>query len=229
MLRTLFADRSWEATVSYLLSPPLIMSALAVPVALRDAQAGDRPLLWAALYGGLACLMPTVYVGVRVLRGSVGDLLLGERRDRHGPYLVTMLGMGLGWVALDWLGATVVMRAMILAGLVNVAVMAVVTFFWKLSLHTMTIGFALACLALLISPVLGLIFVPLLPLALSPATACAVTPSGSCSPAPCWARRCRWCSSGCIRSEVGRRRAQAADREVRRGVPPGKARRRGAA
>ena len=166
MLRTLFADRSWEAMVSYLLSPPLVMSALAVPVALRDAQAGDRPLLWAALYGSLACLMPTVYVGVRVLRGSIGDLLLRERRDRHRPYLVTMLGMGLGWVVLDWLGATAVMRGMVLAGLVNVAVMAVATFHWKLSLHTMTIGFALACLALLFSPMIGLVFAPLLPLAL---------------------------------------------------------------
>ena len=166
MLRTLFVDRSWEATVSYLLSPPVVMSALAVPVALRDAQAGDRPLLWAALYGGLACLVATIYVGVRVLRGSVGDLLLRERRDRHGPYLITMLGMSLGWVALDWLGATAVMRAVVLAGLVNVAVTAAVTVFWKLSLHTMTIGFVLACLALLFSPVLGLVFAPLLPLAL---------------------------------------------------------------
>ena len=166
MLRTLLVDRSWEAMVSYLLSPPLVMSALAVPVALRDAQAGDRPLLWAALYGGLACGMPTVYLGIQVLRGQVGDLLLRERRERHRPYLATMLGMGLSWGVLEWLGATAVMRAMVLAGLVNVAVMAVVTVFWKLSLHTMAIGFALACLALLFSPMIALVFAPLLPLAL---------------------------------------------------------------
>ena len=141
------------------------MSALAVPVALRDAQAGDRPLLWAALYAVLSCLIPGVYVGVHVLRGSVGDLLLRERRERHRPYLVTLLGMSLSWVALDWLGTTAVMRAVVLAGLVNVAVMAVVTVHWKISLHTMTIGFVLACLALLFSPMIGLVFAPLLPLA----------------------------------------------------------------
>ena len=152
--------------VSYLLSPPLVMSALAVPVALRDAQVGDRPLLWAVLYGGLACGMPTVYLGIQVLRGQVGDLLLRERRERYRPYLATMLGMGLSWGVLEWLGATAVMRAMVLAGLVNVAVMAVVTVFWKLSLHTMAIGFALAYLALLFPPTIALVFAPLLPLAL---------------------------------------------------------------
>lgn len=165
-MRTTLVDRSWKTVVSYLLSPPLIMSALAVPVALRDAQADDRPLLWAVVYATLACLLPTVYVAVCVLHGSVGDLLLHERKERRGPYLVTMVGMSLSWVMLDTLGATTVMRAMILAGLINVAVVTAVTSFWKISLHTTTIGFALVCLALLFSPALGLAFAPLLPLLL---------------------------------------------------------------
>ncbi len=163
-LRAQFADRSWEALLSNLMSPPLLWVALATAVALRDAQAGDQPWLWAALYGVFVCLIPTVYIGFHVLRGSISDLHLRERRQRHRPYLVTMFSAFVAWLLLNVLGATAVMRALALFSLANIASMAAITVFWQISMHTMSASSALMALALLFSPPLALLCLPLLAL-----------------------------------------------------------------
>ena len=163
-LRAEFADRSWESMLSNVLSPPALWAALALPVALRDAEPGQQPLLWAVIYGVFVCLLPAVYIGVNVLRGSISDLHLRERRQRHRPYLVTILSALFAWFALGWLGATEVMRALALFSLANVVAMAAITVFWQISMHTMSASSALMALALLFSPPLALLCVPLLPL-----------------------------------------------------------------
>ena len=163
-LKTEFADRSWESLLSNLLSPPILWAALAVPVSIRDAASGQNPLLWAAVYGLFVCLLPALYIGINVLRGSISDLHLRERRQRHRPYLVTILSASFAWVILSWLDATDVMRALALFSLANVVVMAAITVFWQISMHAMSVSSALMALALLFSVPLALLCSPLLPL-----------------------------------------------------------------
>lgn len=163
-LRAEFADRSWESLLSNVLSPPILWATLALPVALRDAGPGQRPLLWAAIYGVFVCLLPAVYIGINVLRGSISDLHLRERRQRHRPYMVTILSATIAWIILSWLEATEVMRALALFSLANVVVMAAITVFWQISMHTMSVSSALMALALLFSPPLALLCSPILPL-----------------------------------------------------------------
>lgn len=163
-LKTEIADRSWESLLSNLLSPPILWAALAIPVSIRDAAPGQNPLLWAAVYGLFVCLLPALYIGINVLRGSISDLHLRERRQRHRPYLVTILSASFAWVILSWLDATAVMRALALFSLANVVVMAAITVFWQISMHAMSMSSALMALALLFSVPLGLLCSPLLPL-----------------------------------------------------------------
>ena len=163
-LKTEFADRSWESLLSNLLSPPILWAAIAVPVSIRDAAPGQYPLLWAAVYGLFVCLLPALYIGINVLRGSISDLHLRERRQRHRPYLITILSASVAWVILSWLDATDVMRALALFSLANVVVMAAITVFWQISMHAMSVSSALMALALLFSVPLALLCSPLLPL-----------------------------------------------------------------
>ena len=163
-LKEELADRSWESLLSNILSPPALWAALALPVALRDAAPGDRPLLWAAVYALFVCLLPALYIGVNVLRGSISDLHLQERRQRHRPYLVTMVSALFAWFALGWLDATEVMRALALFSLANIVAMAAITVFWQISMHTMSISSALMALALLFSLPIALVCAPLLAL-----------------------------------------------------------------
>ena len=163
-LKTEFADRSWESLLSNLLSPPILWAAIAIPVSIRDAAPGQHPLLWAAVYGLFVCLLPALYIGINVLRGSISDLHLRERRQRHRPYLVTILSASFAWVILSWLDATDVMRALALFSLANVVVMAAITVFWQISMHAMSVSSALMALALLFSVPLALLCSPLLPL-----------------------------------------------------------------
>ena len=147
-LRAEFADRSWEALLSNLLCPPVLWAALALPVSYRDAVAGQQPLLWAAAYICFVCLLPTLYVGVNVLRGSITDLHLRERRQRHRPYLVSILCALFAWLALGLLGGTEIIRALALFSAANMAAMAAITVFWQISMHTMSASSALVALAI---------------------------------------------------------------------------------
>lgn len=163
-LKTELADRSWESMLSNLLSPPLLWAMIALPVAFRDAGPDQHPLLWAAIYALFVCLLPALYIGINVLRGSISDLHLRERRQRHRPYLVTILSASSAWVILSLLDASLVMRALALFSLANVVVMAAITVFWQISMHTMSMSSALMALALLFSAPLALVVSPLLPL-----------------------------------------------------------------
>lgn len=160
-LRAEFADRSWEALLSNLLCPPVLWAALALPVSYRDAVAGQQPLLWAAAYICFVCLLPTLYVGVNVLRGSITDLHLRERRQRHRPYIVSILCALFAWLALGLLGGTEIIRALALFSAANMAAMAAITVFWQISMHTMSASSALVALAIFFSPLVALPFAPL--------------------------------------------------------------------
>ena len=96
---------SWARLVSNILSPPVIWSFLAFPIAFREASTTQQALLWAFTYCLMVCFLPALYIGYMVWRGQISDLHMEVRKERIRPFLVSLLGTALAWVFLRSMGA----------------------------------------------------------------------------------------------------------------------------
>ncbi|NUS35721.1 MAG: phosphatase PAP2 family protein [Pseudarthrobacter sp.] len=113
-------------------------------------------------YGALAalfvCVLPLVLVLVLVRQGKVTDHHVSDRKQR-APVLLMALGcIAVGLLVLYAVGAPRSVVAMVLAVVGGVAVLAVVSPFWKMSGHAA----AISCSAVVAVLMLGAAWTPLL-------------------------------------------------------------------
>jgi membrane-associated phospholipid phosphatase len=122
--------------VSDILSP----AALSVPCMLLGVLASDVPgtYRFALLYFLVAIPLPVAYVLWLVKSGRVTDFHLPNRRDRTGPFLVS-IAAALGAAALLYkFGAPAIFLAPVVMGLLQTAALFLITLAWQISIHTAT-------------------------------------------------------------------------------------------
>jgi len=136
-----------------------VLHPLLVPLYLSVYLAADSPLLGllsvssrASIVGLVAVnavLLPAFYIWMMFRFGIIRDRSLSRPADRIRPLLVVALCYGLAiWGFRDMVTATMI-SAVMWAGLLGAVTAAVVTPFWKISLHMMAQGGASALLTLL--------------------------------------------------------------------------------
>ncbi|MAS34990.1 MAG: hypothetical protein CL610_13355 [Anaerolineaceae bacterium] len=155
------ASLSWARLVSNLLSPPVVWAVMVFPIAFRDATSRQQAVSWALVYGVLVCIMPMVYVGWMVRRGSISDLHMGVREERIRPFIVSLVCTAIAWWALRLMGAPPIIPLFALFSLVQIAVMALITLVWQISMHAMSISSAAVAAFAFFGPLWAL---PILPL-----------------------------------------------------------------
>lgn len=153
---------SWARLVSNVLSPPVVWAGLAFPIAFRDAPSEEQALLWATIYIMLVCLLPAVYIGLMVWRGSITDLHMEKREQRLRPFLVSIICTTIAWWTLRFMGAPPVLPFFALFSLVQIVVMALITLGWQISMHTMSITGATMATVVLFGLVPALLTIPLI-------------------------------------------------------------------
>ena len=155
-------DWSWARLVSNILSPPMVWGALAFPIALREAKSQEQAILWALVYGVLVSLLPLLYVVWMVKRGKISDIHMKNRSERYRPFLVSLLCTTIAWWTLRFMGAPPVLPLLALFSLVQIAVMALITLVWQISMHAMSIAGATIATALLFGIGYALLTIPLI-------------------------------------------------------------------
>lgn len=113
-------------------------------------------------YGALAalfvCVLPLVVLLVLVRLGKVTDHHVSDRRQRAPVLLMALACIAVGLLVLDTVNAPQSVTAMVLAVVGGVAVLAVVSPFWKMSGHAA----AVSCAAVVLVLMLGAAWAPLL-------------------------------------------------------------------
>jgi membrane-associated phospholipid phosphatase len=123
-------------SVSDLLSP----AAMAIPCLLLGVLASDvsGTYLFALLYFAVAVPVPVMYVLWLVKSGRVDDFHLPDRRDRTGPFAISIAGAVGAAALLYYLGAPTVFLAPVLTALVQTVLLFLITLRWQISIHTAT-------------------------------------------------------------------------------------------
>ncbi|GLY00970.1 phosphoesterase PA-phosphatase [Actinoplanes sp. NBRC 101535] len=146
--------------VSEVLAPAVLVAALLIVV---GWHAGDTPGVsrWWGLPGALfAAVIPLGYVLHGVRRGRLTNHHIPERADRRIPLLFGTVSLVAGLALLVALGAPREVLALLAAGGVGLFVFALVTHWWKMSIHGGVAAGTVAALTAVYGPV-ALLGVPL--------------------------------------------------------------------
>ncbi len=155
---------NWARMTSNILSPPVVWGLVALPVAFRYATSRGEAVLWAGVYITLVCLMPALYIGWMAHSGRITDIHMPLRRERFRPFVVSIICAAFTWVLLRWMGASPAMPMMSAFTLVHLAVMALITLGWQISMHAMSISGAMVAVGIVFGLTPALAVAPLVPL-----------------------------------------------------------------
>lgn len=121
--------------------PPVVVSVLLlISPAIEPGFPGT---MWFGLLGAFfVCVLPLAYVLVMVKLGRITDHHVSDRRQRTPLLLLALASVVAGLLVLQWLNGPVSIAVMIIALIGGIAVLAVVSAFWKMSGHASAISAA---------------------------------------------------------------------------------------
>jgi membrane-associated phospholipid phosphatase len=145
------ARRSPAELVTYLLEPKNWLIATVIGVgAHADGLAGAGWGLLAAFFTGV---LPTLFISYGIRHGRWEDRNVGARRARLIVLAFIMASVATGLILLFTLGAPTLLTGYLAFMLGSVAVLAVITTVWKISIHCAVASGSVAVLALTYGPV----------------------------------------------------------------------------
>jgi membrane-associated phospholipid phosphatase len=128
--------------------PPLVLSLLLVLAAVRDGG-GVTALLPGLVAAVTICLAPLLVVVILARRGKLTDHHVGDKKQRRPVMLWTLASALVGCGILTLINTPVTVWALIAGILGGILALIIVSPFWKVSGHAMTLGGATISSAML--------------------------------------------------------------------------------
>jgi membrane-associated phospholipid phosphatase len=142
--------RSLAAKCTYLLEPKnWLIATMVLTGAHADGLAGA---CWGLLGALFAAVLPTVFIGYGIRRGSFDDRNVGARRPRLVVLAFITASVAAGLVLLIAAGAPRTLTGYLAFMLASVAALAAITVVWKISIHSAVASGSVAILALTYGP-----------------------------------------------------------------------------
>jgi membrane-associated phospholipid phosphatase len=144
---------------SNVISPPVMFAGLGLAMSLRELPFWQG-FLWAAIYGFWVSLLPILFVVYRLRTGQISDLHMNTVRERRLPYLVTVSGslIALGFITV--FDGPFLLLSLAVASTIELAILALINDFWKISIHAASIAAATTTVAIVFGPKFGLLLLP---------------------------------------------------------------------
>jgi membrane-associated phospholipid phosphatase len=140
----------WARRVTYWLEPKNWLLVTVVLIGWHaDGRAGIGWGLVAALF---TAVLPTLFIGYGIRRGRWGDRNVGARRPRLLVLAFITSSVAAGLIVLLAAGAPRLLTGYLAFMLGSVAVLALVTVVWKISIHCAVASGSVTILALLFGP-----------------------------------------------------------------------------
>lgn len=128
--------------------PPLVLSLLLVLAAVRDGG-GVTALLPGLVAAVTICLAPLLVVVILARQGKLTDHHVGDKKQRRPVMLWTLASALIGCGILTLIDTPVTVWALIAGILGGILALIIVSPFWKVSGHAMTLGGATVSSAML--------------------------------------------------------------------------------
>lgn len=147
-VRTSFADRL-AYLVSVVGSPFLILPVLILGATWRVASTPEQFLLWGSVALVFFTALPPAYVYNEVRAGRITDLHIQRREQRWSVFLVFLVSTVIGLTVYWMLGAPMPLITLALVVFASAVAAALITLFWKISIHAWVVAGSVTAFALL--------------------------------------------------------------------------------
>jgi hypothetical protein len=154
-------DIKWARFVSDIVSPPVVWGIFSIVLAFYEAETLSQAVLWSLVYVLLVCILPVIFIVVRVRQGKITDIHMPLRRERFLPFIVTLIGALIAAVLLYLLPAARPVQLLSIATIIQVTLMAVITLYWQISIHMICISGVVVLVGMWFGPFYGGLLSPL--------------------------------------------------------------------
>ncbi|MFJ4169823.1 phosphatase PAP2 family protein [Paenarthrobacter sp. NPDC089714] len=143
--------RTVARVLTEVFQPPVVVSVLLlISPAIEPGFPGT---IWFGLLAAFfVCVLPLAYVLVMVKLGRIMDHHVSDRRQRTPLLLLALASVVAGLLVLQWQHGPVSITVMIIALIGGIAVLAVVSAFWKMSGHASAISSAAVIAVFMFGP-----------------------------------------------------------------------------
>ena len=125
--------------ISFISSPIIVIGLSLFYVIFRSSPDITSASSWFFLSVALIGLAPSLYILLAKRGGHIKDIRLSERQDRFGPFIVACLGIIITILVFYRLDAHDKILLFLMSGLIILLIAAIVTLFWKISIHSAAI------------------------------------------------------------------------------------------
>lgn len=144
--------------VSNILAPAPISVPLVLLVALYRASSIASALAYTGITLFFLSIGPFAYILIGVRLGKLSDVDVSKRTERVGPFIFGLISVCLGWFALVLVhGPTTLINTVIITAISGL-IMMIITLWWKISLHSASLGAAATILTVLYGAVMLPVF-----------------------------------------------------------------------
>lgn len=145
---------------SNIVSPPVIFASLGLALALAELPLLPA-LFWAALYGFWVSLAPILYVAYLLKTGRISDLHMSATGERRSPYIVSVIGSLIALILIAAFDGPILLTCLAISSTFTLAALALITYFWLISIHATSIAAATIIMGLVYGPWAALLLLPL--------------------------------------------------------------------
>lgn len=153
--------------ISGLFSPYVTAAVFIIVITYLNAKDIQQFLPWMGIAFLFAIMIPGGYILWKVERNHVRDIHLSLHSERKIPFMITAISSVVGALALLAVGAAKPVAVMMIAYAVNAITVALLTLFWKVSIHTALYSSVITVLVILLGAWYGWLYLLLIPLAWS--------------------------------------------------------------
>lgn len=146
---------------SNIVSPPVMFAAVGLALAWHELPFWPG-FGWATLYGLLVSLAPILVVFYLLRTGRIAELHMTNRQERHIPYFSSVVAATLAYALLSWFAGPELLRCLALFNMIGLAILAVITVFWLISIHATAMAAMTIIMGLVFGAPAGIALLPLL-------------------------------------------------------------------
>ena len=156
-------SEKWAKIISFVFDGSFISIPIFIVICMVLVEDKMAALNWAMLCILFGMIIPVVYIFFLYRKNKILDMHMPDRKNRMKPMIFTIISNIVGFVVLYLLKAPFFLRTLCILSIIATSILTVITFYWKISLHTSWITSIVITFNVLLGPWM-LLLLPLIPM-----------------------------------------------------------------
>ncbi len=156
-------SEKWAKIVSFVFDGSFISIPIFIILCMVLVEDKRAALNWALLSILFGMIIPFIYVFFLYRKNKIYDIHIPDRNNRVKPLIFLLICNIAGFIVLYLLEAPFFLKTIFVLSIISTIILTVITFYWKISLHTSWITFTVITFNVLFGPWM-LLLLPLIPI-----------------------------------------------------------------